>query len=66
MVDAMFRCENNNFPIVLTVHDDIMGEVPLDSDKKLLESCMLETEQWVKDWKIPINVEMGEGTRFKK
>ena len=65
MVEAMFVCERENFPIVLTVHDEILTE-PERGDLKMLEQIMTSRPAWAEAIKVPIQIEAWEGTRYKK
>jgi DNA polymerase len=67
MTHAMFKLEKNGFPIVLDVHDEIVGE-PLrtDADEKAFTEIMLDVEPWVHAMKIPVAVETWLGDRYKK
>ena len=61
MVEAMFRLERNGYDIVLTVHDEVVAEVPegtkdIENFKKLmaeksawLEGCPISTDAWHRD-----------------
>jgi DNA polymerase len=65
MVEAMFRCEKEGFPIVLTVHDEILTE-PRHGDLKALEQIMTYRPAWAEAIKVPIQIEKWEGNRYKK
>jgi DNA polymerase len=67
MVAAMFLCEKNGLPVVLTVHDEIVTE-PLraDADPKALEQIMCERPDWAKSMNIPVAAECWAGERYKK
>lgn len=65
MADAMMRCGGRGYPVVLTVHDEIIAEVPL------LAGSVQEFEQiltTVPDWAegCPIGAEGWVGTRYRK
>ena len=65
---AMFRCEKNNLPVVLTVHDEIITE-PLtgQSDAKLLEHLMSERDPWAVELQIPVGADTWNGDgRYRK
>ncbi len=64
---AMHRLEANNLPLVLTVHDECMSEVPeAQSNHKLYEQIMAEPTDLARAIKIPIAVEGWAGPRYKK
>lgn len=65
LVHCMFRCEQENLPIVLTVHDENVCEDSADR-AKLFEQCMLDTPLWAKSLKIPVAVEMMVTDRYRK
>lgn len=68
MVGAMFRLEANNFPIVLTVHDEILAEPwEKDADAVAYEQIMCDVEPWVRELQIPIAVgKPMVGPRYRK
>ena len=67
LCEAMHRLEANNLPLVLTVHDECMSEVPAErSDHKLYEQIMAEPTAYARAIKIPIAVEGWAGLRYKK
>lgn len=68
MVAAMFKCEANNLPIVLTVHDEILAE-PLESQsdaQTMLTQIMEDSPAWAKEMQVPVSVETWTGARYKK
>lgn len=67
MVEAMFKLEKNNFPIILTVHDEIVCE-PLakDADEKAFEQIMADIPAWAKKIQMPVAVETWVGDRYRK
>ena len=67
MCSAMFKCEKNNLPIVLTVHDEIIAE-PLDKDSnpELLKQIMCDRDPWIIELGVPIGAETWAGSRYKK
>jgi len=67
MTNAMFKLEANGFPLVLDVHDEIVGEpLKADADEKAFTEIMLDTQDWVKAMKIPIAIETWQGERYRK
>ena len=67
MVDAMFKLEKNGFPIVLTVHDEIVCEPKReDADEKAFQEIMCDSPAWAKQIKVPIAVETWQGDRYRK
>jgi DNA polymerase len=54
-------------PIVLSVHDEAIAEVPEDrADIARFQSVMEERSPWIERLKIPIAVEAWSGYRYKK
>lgn len=66
MIEAMFRCEQNGLPIVMTVHDEIVAE-PLtgSADEVMLKQLMAASDK-AKELRIPIQVDTWHGPRYKK
>jgi DNA polymerase len=67
MVAAMFRAEKANFPVVLTVHDELVTEVDArrpDADWRVLADIMRERPAWASNW--PIDVDGFHGYRYRK
>jgi DNA polymerase len=67
MVRAMFLCEKENLPIILTVHDEIVAE-PLtgNSDADKLRQIMADRPKWAIDMQIPVAAETWAGPRYAK
>jgi DNA polymerase len=67
MTHAMFACENEGFPIVMLVHDEIVTE-PLSKDANIvaLQEIMCNSPDWAKQLQIPIAVEAWSATRYRK
>lgn len=62
---AMLRLERAGFPIVMTVHDEVVSEIDPDfSSLKTAEKIMCVAEKWALD--LPINAEGFRAKRFKK
>ncbi len=67
LIEACYRLEAENLPLVLTVYDECMSEVPLDrSDYKAYEQIMAEPTRYSREIKVPISVEGWAGPRYKK
>lgn len=67
LVDAMFRVENAGYPVILTVHDEIVSEV--DEDRSDLNEddfaqLMSVLPQWADG--LPVSVGAWEDTRYVK
>jgi DNA polymerase len=66
LVPAMFRAEEAGYPIILTVYDEIVCEVPdghgsLEEFVSIMEGPLPD---WAHDW--PITASAWEGDRYKK
>lgn len=67
MVEAMFKCEANNLPVILTVHDEIVCEPEEKyADPLALEQIMRDTPSWARALQIPIAAECWVGDRYRK
>ena len=67
LVDSMFKCEQNDLPIVLTVHDEIVVETPGGNDAvKALKDIMLDRPAWAVEMKVPVQVDCWSGDRYRK
>jgi DNA polymerase len=65
MVGAMKNVETADYPVVLTVHDEVVADVP--EDHGTLEeflNLMTDTPDWAKT--CPVEVEGWEGQRWRK
>jgi len=65
LVHAMFRFAARGFPVVLTVHDEIVIEHPRIT-KGAIEEIMKEPPRWAEDLELPIAVEAWVGKRYRK
>jgi DNA polymerase len=64
---AIDRLERNGFPVVLSVHDELICEVDEScADLKAFEQLMAEPTRWAKQLRIPVAVEAWAGDRYKK
>lgn len=67
MVCAMFKAEKNGFPIVLTVHDELLAEPErANADQKALDQIMRDRPDWAAALNIPIATETWIGDRYRK
>lgn len=65
--EAVFKCENNGLPVVLTVYDEIVCEPEARPDnQRVLEQIMTESPKWAVDMRIPVQVEAWTGDRYRK
>lgn len=65
MVDAMFRLEDAGYSTILSVHDELLTEVPLDfGSVDDLEQLMSETPPWAHG--CPVAAEGWTGPRYTK
>lgn len=67
LVSAMFRCQLHNIPMVLTVHDEIVGE-PRQSelDEKAMGQILADSPPWALELKIPVAADTWAGDRYRK
>ena len=67
LTSAMFKCEQNNLPIILNVHDEIICEPEEKyADPNVLVQIMTDIPQWAREIQIPVAVEAWSGDRYKK
>ena len=64
MAEAMLRVDAAGYPVVLTVHDEIVAEAPAGRDVKAFRELMEERPDWGQD--IPIVAEAWTGDRYRK
>lgn len=65
MVHGMRGVENAGYPVVLTVHDEVLAEAPEDyGSLEEFEQIMSDAPTWIKG--CPIEVEGWEGDRWRK
>lgn len=67
LVAAMFKAESNGFPVVLTVHDEVVSE-PLekDVDEVAFQQLMCDSPAWAAKLGIPVATETWAGNRYRK
>ena len=67
MVRGMQNCEAAGFPVIMTVHDEIVTE-PLteNANADRLRELMLNIPQWAIDLGIPVDAECWIGEEYKK
>ncbi len=67
LVDAMQQTQAHGWPIVLTVHDEIIAEVPeAQADAETLRQIMSSPPAWARAIKVPVAAECWTGTRYHK
>lgn len=64
---AAFKCERENMPVVLTVHDEIVAE-PLHryANRGTLKQIMEDSPDWARAIKVPVQIEDWVGERYRK
>jgi DNA polymerase len=68
LLNGMLEAEKEGIPIVMTIHDEIVGEVPEDcgyDHKKLLE-CMTRTPAWAEGMGFILAAEGDDSPYYKK
>jgi DNA polymerase len=65
LVDRMFALEAAGYPIVLTVHDEVIVE-RADIIKEDLERIMSERPTWAEKLGVPVRVKAWVGRRYRK
>jgi DNA polymerase len=65
LVDAMFRLEACGYPVVLTIHDEVVVEHP-EITKQIMEEIMTKRPQWAEKIGVPIAVKAWVGSRYWK
>ena len=67
MRHAMFTCEAENLPVILTVHDEIICEPEAwCASALMLQQIMEDRPQWAVDMGCPIAAECWVNTRYRK
>ena len=67
LVTAMFKCEKNGLPIVLTVHDEIVSDAERRPDNaKVLKQIMEDRPKWAVDMQVPVESETWAALRYRK
>jgi DNA polymerase bacteriophage-type len=66
LAEAILKLEDEQFPVVLHVHDEIVCEVPDDGTKTLeaMETIMKQPNSWAKG--LPLEVEGFSSRRYRK
>ena len=62
---AKRKLEDNGFPVIMEVHDEIVCE-PVTTDLSAFKQIMEDVPQWVKTMRIPVHVDVWQGARYKK
>jgi DNA polymerase len=65
LVDRMFALEAAGYPIVFTVHDEIVVERP-NIAKENIERIMSERPQWAEKLSVPVKAKAWVGRRYRK
>jgi len=63
MAEAMLRVEANGYPVVLTIHDEIISEATNGTNKEFCDLLSIRPE-WATD--LPLKVAGWSGRRYKK
>jgi DNA polymerase len=62
---AKRKLEDNGFPVIMEVHDEIVCE-PTTTDIDSFKQIMEDVPRWVRDMQIPVHVDVWMGERYKK
>jgi DNA polymerase len=64
----MIEAEKAGARITMTIHDEIVCEVPLDSDftEDMLRKCMITTPDWAEGMGFILDAECWSGPYYKK
>ena len=65
LVDRMFAFEDAGYPIVFTVHDEIVIEHP-DAAKETMERIMSSRPPWAVKLGVPVRAKAWVGKRYRK
>jgi len=65
LVDRMFGFEASGYPIVFTVHDEVVVEHP-EITKAMMEEIMVTRPVWAEKLGVPIAAEAWVGKRYRK
>jgi DNA polymerase bacteriophage-type len=65
LVYAMFALEAAGYPIVFTVHDEIVVEHP-DITKEIMQRIMSERPPWAEKLNVPVKAKAWVGKRYRK
>lgn len=67
MADRMFVAEANNFPLVLTIHDELISEPLIKyADPDAFEQILEDAPRWAIELGIPLEADCWAGDRYKK
>jgi len=67
LVNGMFNTEAAEHPLVLTVHDEEIADVPEAlADAKVLDGFMCDVPEWAKRLQIPVATDCWVGERYRK
>lgn len=71
LVGSIIRCERERFPVVLTIHDEVVAEpvkglTGLTKPALVLQQIMEDVEPWAKQFQVPVKSETWAGPRYKK
>jgi DNA polymerase len=62
---AKRKLEDNGFPVIMDVHDEIVCE-PETRDLDAFKQIMEDVPRWVKEMQIPVHVDVWQAERYRK
>jgi DNA polymerase len=67
LVDSLEKLEKTDYPVILTVHDEDVCDVPTQrADASILQQVMEDRPQWAIYMDVPVAAETWTGDRYQK
>ena len=67
LVKAMLTCEKEGIPVILNMHDEVVGEPSgAHNWKTIMQQIMEDRPRWAVEMQVPIAAEVWQGGRYKK
>lgn len=64
LAEALIRCEERGFPVVLHIHDEVIAEVDRDADFDAFIEALCESPAWARG--LPVKAEGFVSDRYRK